>query len=54
MTDFDKQLVEKADKLSCWDYRIVDHLIDLADTVEGRQALKLIRWSLYDLAMESL
>lgn len=53
MTEFDKQLVEKANKLSCHDYRLVYRLIDLADTPEGRQELLAVYWSLYDLAEAS-
>lgn len=49
MSDFDKELVKKAEGFRCWDYRKVDDLIDMAETDEGREALRNIRWELYEL-----
>lgn len=39
MTDFDKRLIEKADKFSRWDYSRIDTLISIADTKEGADRL---------------
>ena len=38
MTDFDKQLIEKAEKISRWHYRDIDVLISIADTREARDS----------------
>lgn len=54
MTDFDKKLIEKADKFSRWNYRDIDILISIADTDEARERLKIIRWELYDSVQETL
>ena len=54
MTDFDKHLIEKANKFSHWDYRQIDILIKIADTDEARDRLTRIRWELYDLVQETL
>ncbi|CDE58212.1 unknown [Prevotella sp. CAG:873] len=54
MTDFDKKLIEKANKFSRWDYHNIDVLISIADTDEARKALTNIRWELYDLVQETL
>lgn len=54
MTDFDKRLIEKADNISCWDYRLIDDILFLADTDEARRRLVQIRWELYDLVRETL
>lgn len=54
MTEFDKKLIEKADKLSRWDYRVVDALIKIADTDEARERLAYLRLELYDMAQETL
>lgn len=54
MTDFDRQLIEKAHKLRRYDYRKIDVIIDLADTPEARAALLDLRWSLYDAIVETI
>lgn len=54
MTDFDKKLIEKAEKIRRWDYRDIDILFKYADTDEARECLKIIRWELYDLVKETL
>ena len=40
MTDFDKQLIEKARGIRRWDYRQIDVLVAIADTDEARKRLK--------------
>lgn len=54
MTDFDKKLIEKADRLNRRDYRMIDAIISFADTQEAREVLHNIRWELHDLAMETI
>ncbi len=54
MTDFDKKLIEKADKFSRYDYRDIDILIKIADTDEARKRLLDLRWELYDSVQETL
>ena len=54
MTDFDKKLIEKAEKFSRWDYRKIDILIMIADTKEAKGKLSNIRWELYDLVQETI
>lgn len=54
MTDFDKKLIEKAGRISRWDYRKIDVLISIADTAEARKQLEYMRWELYDLVQETL
>lgn len=53
MTDFDKKLIEKADKISRWRYRDLDILIGLADTDEAREKIYQIQRELIDLCEES-
>ena len=54
MTDFDKKLIEKAEKFRRWDYRNIDVLISIADTAEAAERLFNLRWELYDLVKETL
>jgi len=54
MTDFDKKLIEKAEKFSRWDYSKIDVLIAIADTEEARNRLADIRYELYEFAKESI
>lgn len=54
MTDFDKKLIEKADSLRRWDYRIIDALAAVADTREARERLCDIRRELYDSILETI
>ena len=54
MTDFDKKLIEKADKFRRWDYRDIDVLVAIADTDEAKKRLINIKWELYDLVKETL
>lgn len=54
MTDFDKKLIEKAEKISRWHYRDLDILMGLADTDECRELLNRLRWDLYDSIQETL
>lgn len=54
MTDFDKELIKKAENIRRWDYREIDILVKYADTEEARARLYDIRWELYDLAKETL
>lgn len=54
MTDFDKQLIEKAEKISRWHYRDIDVLISIADTREARDILSNIRECRRDSVIETL
>lgn len=54
MTDFDKRLIEKADKFNRWDFRRIDTLISIADTKEGAARLYAIKMELRELAEESV
>ncbi len=54
MTDFDKQLIEKAEKISRWHYRDIDVLISIADTREARDILSNIRECRRDSVQETL
>lgn len=54
MTDFDKRLIEKANRFSRWNYRSIDVLISIADTIEARERLAEIRSTLRELVEESL
>lgn len=54
MTDFDKKLIEKADKISRWDYRNIDVLISIADTEEAKGRLFDIRCDLCNSVQETL
>ncbi|MBD5219501.1 MAG: hypothetical protein HDS72_04560 [Bacteroidales bacterium] len=54
MTEFDKQLIAKAENLRRWDYRLIDSILPFADTPEARAELTRIRWELYDLMQDSL
>lgn len=54
MTDFDKTLIKKANGFSHWDYRKIDVLITLADTVEARRELANLRCEFYDLVKSTL
>lgn len=54
MTDFDKKLIEKAEKISRWNYRDIDILVSIADTEEARQHLINLRWDLYDAVHDTI
>lgn len=54
MTDFDKKLIEKAEKFSRWDYRNIDILVSIADTAEAKERLTEIRWEFCDSVQETL
>jgi hypothetical protein len=54
MTEFDKQLIKKAETFRCWNYRDIDVLISIADTKEAKDDLHDIRTDLYDLVMDTL
>lgn len=54
MTDFDKKLIEKAEKISRWHYRDLFILMSLADTQECRDILDRLRWDLYDSIQETI
>lgn len=54
MTDFDKALIEKANKINRWDYRYIDTFVKIADTVEARRMLEDIRANLYDDVLASI
>ncbi|WP_290302465.1 hypothetical protein [Muribaculum intestinale] len=54
MTDFDKELIKKAENISRWRYRDIDILIHYADTEEARERLTDLRWELYDSVQETL
>lgn len=54
MTDFDKKLVEKADKFRRFDYPDIDVLIRIAETKEGRERLRQIALELYHATLETL
>lgn len=53
MTDFDKRLVEKANRFHRYDYDRIGVLIRIADTEEGAQRLDDIRHELYNLTLET-
>ena len=53
MTDFDKQLIKKADALCRWDYNDIRVLIDIADTEEARCRLDDIRFEKMEFCQES-
>lgn len=52
MTDFDKELIAKAENMSRYQYR--DMLIPQARTKEARRILSCIRWEKYDLVQETI
>lgn len=54
MTDFDKELIKKAENIRRWDYREIDILVKYADTEEARERLIDLRWELYDSVQETL
>lgn len=54
MTDFDKRLIEKANRFNRWDFRRIDVLISIADTKEGADRLYTIKMELRELAEESI
>lgn len=54
MTEFDKQLIQKANHLCRWDYPYIDTMIVIADTDEARRRLAQIRQDLYDLILETI
>lgn len=54
MTDFDKQLIKKAENIRRWDYREIDILVKYADTEEARRRLTNLRWELYDSVRETI
>ena len=54
MTDFDKKLIEKAEKFSRWDYRDIDVLIAIADTDRARRRLEDLRREFVDSIQETL
>ncbi len=54
MTDFDKRLIEKANRFNRWDYSRIDTLISIADTKEGAARLYTIKMELRELAEESI
>lgn len=54
MTDFDKKLVEKADKFRRFDYPDIDVLIRIAETEEARDILRGIRIELKYQTLDTL
>ncbi len=54
MTDFDKKLIEKAEKFSRWEYFDIRVLIDIADTECCKRQLSQIYCELADSAYESV
>ena len=54
MTDFDKILIQKADRFRRWDYPDIDVLIAIADTPQARERLREIRILLQSLVEETL
>lgn len=53
MTDFDRKLIDKANRTRRWDYRDIDALIAIAETNEARLRLRDIRQELRDLTKET-
>lgn len=53
MTDFDKTLIEKADRFARWDYDDIRVLMRLADTDEARERLRRMRSDMIDLCRET-
>ncbi len=54
MTDFDKALIEKANRITRRDYRDIDTLTKYAAPEEARLRLLDIRWLLCDLLQGTL
>lgn len=54
MTDFDKKLIEKADRISRYRYRDINVLISIAESNEAKEQLREIRQDLYDSVRETL
>lgn len=48
MTEFDKILIDKADRFGKWDYRDIKVLEEIADTAEARKTLRMIRMQMRD------
>ena len=53
MTDFDRKLIEKADRFARWDYDDIRALIRIADTEEARDILHRMRNVKLDLCRET-
>lgn len=54
MTDFDKKLIQKANRFNRWDYRDIDVLIAIADTKEASLQLSRIQTDLYCMVEETV
>lgn len=54
MTEFDKRLIEKANKFRIWDYQDVNVLSKIADTQEAKDNLESIREDLLDLVKSTI
>lgn len=54
MTELDKRLIQKAEKLSKYRYYYIDILMEMADTAEARERLAAIRMEYLDLIKETL
>lgn len=54
MTDFDKRLIEKANKISRYEFRDIGMLISIADTDEAKESLRNIRSELRDLVLDTI
>lgn len=54
MTEFDKKLIEKANKFSRYDYNDVAVLMQISETKEARMKLNNIRCELRDLVRETI
>lgn len=54
MTEFDKTLIEKAQKLRRSEYLLINILIRFADTEEAVERLHNIQWELKDALNETL
>lgn len=53
MTDFDRELIRKAEALIRYEWRMIDVMIAIADTPEARKRLAYIRFEHQDLCRET-
>ena len=54
MTDFDKNLIEKANGIRRWDWRQINDLISIAESIEAKTRLLEIQEELRAFVQETL
>lgn len=54
MTEFDKQLIDKAEGINRWKWHYINALMEIADSEEARERLYYIQCNLRDLVEETL